>query len=439
MRKTKSCSRKWTWRNGDGNIHRDNLTGARAGFPRGGNAPFLFHAADCTEEPVRDWVHLGLYVNLEPNRARPFGEQTRMCADLWRIGQGYGVEVVVLTPGYARQGRGFQYDRARDRWQRGEIGLPDVILRRSGSFRAAPALVREDLALFVRRGVLHTLPRAVSNKWTFYRLLTGDRRLRPFAPWTQLAHNVRDVYEALRKAPDVYVKPLAGAQGISIYRVRRRAAGGDIQWEERIVPRAAERRSKTIELSTRVRQAHFQDFPSFQSFWRRTGLENCLVQETIPLPHTRDERPFDFRWLVQYVDGPKIMARVARVGAIGSVTTNIHTGGQATPAEEALSSAGLPEPAQILSRLDEVALAVAECLWERYGPYAEVGVDLGLRPDGTPVIFEVNPTPGRRMLRSLDRRVREMSLEALVEYAIRATRVHSPGTTRKGESTDEGW
>ncbi|MCL6444217.1 MAG: hypothetical protein K6T83_12305, partial [Alicyclobacillus sp.] len=65
---------------------------------------------------------------------------------------------------------------------------------------------------------------------------------------------------------------------------------------------------------------------------------------------------------VQYVDGPAVMARVARVGAIGSVTTNIHTGGQATPAEQALSSAGLAGHAQILSHLDEVALAVAERL-----------------------------------------------------------------------------
>ncbi|SFU76318.1 Glutathione synthase/RimK-type ligase, ATP-grasp superfamily [Alicyclobacillus macrosporangiidus] len=439
MRKTKSCSRKWTWRNGDGGGRRVGLTGARAGFLWGGNAPFLFHATDAAEEAEGDGVRLGLYVNVEPNRTRPFGEQTRMCADLWRVGQAYGVEVVVLPPGYARHGRGFLYDPARDRWQAGKIALPDVVLRRSGSFRAAPARVREDLALFVRRGVLHTLPRAVSNKWTFYRLLTGDRQLQPFAPWTRLAHNVQDVYDALLQAPDVYVKPLAGAQGISIYRVRRSAAGGDVRWEERVVPRDAKPHGKTFQPSTRVRQASFQDFSSFQSFWRRTGLEQCLVQETIPLPHTRDGRPFDFRWLVQYVDGPDIIARVARVGAIGSVTTNIHTGGQAILAEEALSLAGLSQHAQILSRLDDVALAVAERLWQTYGAYAEVGVDLGLRSDGTPVVFEVNPTPGRRMLRSLDRRVRELSLEALVEYAIRATRVHSPGSTRKGESTDEGW
>ncbi|MCL6516242.1 YheC/YheD family protein [Alicyclobacillus sp.] len=399
----------------------------------------MFHTGGFAEEAAKDWVRLGLYASLEPNVVRPFGEQTRMFADLWRIGQGLGVEVVVLVPGYARTGRGYLYDHAADRWRPDSVPLPSVVYRRSGSFRAPAALVREDLALFHRRGVLHTLPRAVSNKWTFYRLLTADAALQRYVPWSRLASGPQDVYRALLEVSDVYVKPLGGAQGISVYRLRWKGAEGEARWEERIVPRRTERITQRFQPFTRLQLRRFRTPAEFRAFWGTTKLGRCLVQETVELPRTRDGRPFDFRWLIQYADEARVLARVARVGRPEAVTTNIHTGGQAVPADTALRGAGIPHPDGLLGQLDAVALLVADRLRRKYGPYAEVGVDLALRPDLTPVVFEVNPTPGRRMLRSLERHVRELSLETLIEYAIRATRVQSPGTTRKGESTDEGW
>ncbi len=75
---------------------------------------------------------------------------------------------------------------------------------------------------------------------------------------------------------------------------------------------------------------------------------------------------------------------------------------------------------EVIAAVDRVALAVAKRLQRLYGPFAEVGIDLALRKSGEVVVFEVNPTPGRRMLRSLPGNIREMSLHCLVEYAIRA-------------------
>lgn len=364
---------------------------------------------------------LGLYTELMPNPERRFGEQTSMFTDLAVMGAERGIEVVALTPGYATSQSGWKFQQGT--WQWCELSLPKVILRRSGSFRGASMKEAEkDLSLFRRMRRLHTLPRICGNKWAILSQFRKVKSLSGYLPQTFDAVSADDVLRCLDAQKDVYIKPLAGAQGISVYHVRKGNHGFRVRYERRKVSRQTERLTSRFQPDTRVIEAALPNRSSFQSFWRSTGLRRCLVQETIHLPRLQGERPFDFRWLVQYIDRPKIIARVARVGRINSVTTNIHTGGTAMAAEQALRLAAIPNTAKVIERLDDVALSVAEQLKKLYGPYAEVGVDLACRPDASIVIFEVNPTPGRRMLRALGDECRKLSLECLLEYAIRAAR-----------------
>jgi hypothetical protein len=70
-----------------------------------------------------------------------------------------------------------------------------------------------------------------------------------------------------------------------------------------------------------------------------------------------------------------------------------------------------------VKRLDAIAYAVYRRLQKSYGDFGEIGIDLAVRSDQSVILFEVNPTPGRRMLRSISKEAREMSLIRLLEYA----------------------
>lgn len=364
---------------------------------------------------------VGFYSNLESTSERPFGEQTNMFIDLSRLGAQKGVDVVILTPGYLRTRRGWRFDYRTERFVQMAIPHPDIIIRRSGTFLPGLlAQVVEDLNSFKSEGKLHTLPRICGNKWALYQTLKTDPQLSGRFPETVLAKNAQEVYRLIQQKGDVYVKPVSGAQGIQVYHLFIEGGKVVAAWERRLQKLNTKTRLRD-NFQTDVVSKSFASFAEFSRFWRQTRLHRCLVQDTVVLPRTLKNEPFDFRWLVQNCGEYTVLARVARIGQSGAVTTNIHTGARAMAAETALKAAVWLEPQNVIRQLDEVALRVAERLEAKYGPFAEVGVDMAVRPDGRVFVFEANPTPGRRMLRSLNGDVRKLSLVCLLEYAMRAT------------------
>jgi glutathione synthase/RimK-type ligase-like ATP-grasp enzyme len=350
-------------------------------------------------------------------------------ADLAKIGAEIGIEVVVFVPGSLKTGRGYRFDQRKNAFVKADVSIPDVMYRRSGGFGKAEQVASKELSHLQALGILFTLPRLCCNKWYLYRLFKKDVRLRPHLPQTYVARSAKEVFQTLVKRRDVYVKPLCRSRGDSIYHIEFGSHQGRISWQEVEVAdqvfrknlRGAEfsRRTSSAGLQrTSVREFHFDSENEFCRFWRGTGLRRCIVQDAVPLPRTAKGEPMDFRWLVQSTNqGPVITARVARLGLPDAVTTNIHTGGRAMDAKEALKLAKFEQTEEILRSLDAVAESVYHRLHKSYGEFGEIGIDLAVGSDKRVVLFEVNPTPGRRMLRSISKETREMSLTRLLEYA----------------------
>lgn len=367
---------------------------------------------------------LGFYVEMVNVRKRMFGEQTRMLEELTRIGHELDVSVIVLPPGYAKTGVHWRYDIQHGDWVQGSVSIPDIVIRRSGTFSASSMqFLNQDLKLFSSRHILHTLPLRCSNKWILFKTLSASNSIRKYLPYTQLVTTAEQVYSIATRRKDVYVKPLAGAQGACIYRLKLDSDNrlGAV-WERRLVSRDTERRTNLFRPTTEVFDQKFSEQNDFSKFWSKTKLQKCVIQDTVRLQRNEEDCPYDFRWLVQSSDKPKIVARVARVGQKYGITTNIHTGGTAVSAEEVFSHYGDAKRRTIIAEMDDIALSVVQILVQEFGPFAEVGIDLAVDTKDKIFMFEVNPTPGRRMLRALSPTVREMSLRALIEYASRAIR-----------------
>jgi hypothetical protein len=369
---------------------------------------------------------LAFYVDMVGVQNRLFGEQTRMLEELSMLGKDAGIDVVVLIPGYINSRCGLRFLPSKKTWVKVQAVVPSIVIRRSGTFSPNKRIqARRDLIYFAKHRLLHTLPFECSNKWKLYRVLHGDPLVRPFLPFTLFASSPGQVYNAMRLRKDIYVKPLSGAQGICIYRFMLEPQNViRAVWEERIVSRDTERRTKRFQPETRLREEKISGEWGLERFWPKTGLKQCIIQDTVFLQNDEEGRPFDFRWLVQSSDLPVIIARVARVGKQNGVTTNIHTGGTAMEAERVLQKLPPKEQQAFISQMDDVANKVVSQLDCQYGHFAEVGIDLAVDVSGRIFIFEVNPTPGRRMLRALSPSLREISLQTIIEYASRAIESH---------------
>jgi hypothetical protein len=355
---------------------------------------------------------LAVYTRAGRGRAL-FDSQTQLFADLVKLGAEHGVDVVVLTPGYGDTELGWRYDANRREWWRERLPMPDVVLRRSAAFTGKDAgKASADLALFESLGRLHTLSTIHGDKWYVYQELIQCSALRSLLPETYYASSPAELFQAACSLRDVYVKPPGRARGASVYHLVNRGNEWEVTYQSL---RNADGRTRLAVLRRRLTG------PSeFHRFWQSQKLNPCIVQQTIPLARLASGQPFDFRWLVQFNPEPTVVARIARIGGVHTVTTNLHTGGRPVLAEELLTELGWSDQVSLLTRCDDAALAIARWLQERFGPFAELGIDLAISDAHEVYLLEVNPTPGRRMLRLVGGDAREISLRNLLEYAISA-------------------
>ncbi|HEU4965392.1 MAG TPA: YheC/YheD family protein, partial [Bacilli bacterium] len=79
--------------------------------------------------------------------------------------------------------------------------------------------------------------------------------------------------------------------------------------------------------------------------------------------------------------------------------------------------AAAAEREALLQEMDTAALRIAERLEAKAGRIGELGIDFGLTKQGRFFLIEVNPRPGRQMLKETAPDVRALSLRRNLEYA----------------------
>ncbi|HEY8552095.1 MAG TPA: YheC/YheD family protein, partial [Thermaerobacter sp.] len=274
-------------------------------------------------------------------------------------------------------------DRARGRirgwtWQGGRLRpvtmpLPDVIYNRAtfpdpGPRAAARSLRR---ALWEDDAIPFVNLASGFPKWETYQALRFFAATRPLVPETARLDAPAALAAFLSRHRLVFVKADGGSHGTEV--VRLRAAGGG-WWIEGQVGRQR----------LRTRAADPAQVAELLSRSVAGGV--WVVQQGIQLPRVNGRR-WDLRVEVKK-DGTgtwTVPVIVVRLGNPATVTTNISRGG--TPFElEAFRRRFGPLPALsgLKAKAIRVALRVAFALEARFGPLGEIGVDIGLDPQGRP-------------------------------------------------------
>ncbi|MBD2848259.1 YheC/YheD family protein [Paenibacillus sp. IB182496] len=327
-------------------------------------------------------------------------------------GRALGLDVYVFTPQDVHDASGrihaLQYDPRSGRWSRSWRPFPMLIYDRCRIQRSQRF---EQLKRFrAKYSHLQFLNRPMRNKWTVYQTLSKEKRFRPHLPHTRIVERTADIAEAARTYNLLYLKPINGTGGRGIARLEQRSGSTWLlqgrDHARRII--RPERVSAERMLSRLAR-------------WDLKG-QRYIIQQGIELT-LPSGRVHDYRMLVQKNGEGRwqLTGCAARIGAKGSVTSNLHGGGRAVQMRTLLKSWLDKEgsTAQVEERAAELGVQIAEHLEASYEALCELALDLAIDRNGHIWLLEVNPKPAREVFaRAGEQATYRNALIRPLEYAL---------------------
>jgi hypothetical protein len=383
----------------------------------------IVHSHSC-DDPSLAFYAYQTYLD----RHKPFGHQTKLLLDWCQIALEQNQSAYVLACGSVTKKTdeiiAYSY-REEGCFVRKKVRWPSFILRRTIVFPPSLAVrMQHEENLFSQYSQLLSLPRTGSDKWSIYRFLSKFQELLPHLPMTLPLRSYDEFTTFLLDYHDVYLKPLRGTQGQSILHFRSQQQG--VLCESEKQQTLLLRRNQRL-LAHIARYIHAQE-PKY------------LLQQTVPILNSKRGQRIDFRYFLQAISNDHIQctAIIARLANQNAITTNLSTGSCAIGLDR-LDTHFDGTSWQIVDRAivkgQNIALRVFEVLRKKWPYIAEVGIDIGISPDGEIKIFEVNPVPGRKMLRQIDASLRIQSLRTVITYQMRRkTPCFSYGDIRRSPS-----
>jgi glutathione synthase/RimK-type ligase-like ATP-grasp enzyme len=327
-------------------------------------------------------------------------------------GRKMGLDVFVFTPQDVnyKQNRihALIYDPSSKSWVRKWRSFPHMIFDRC---RIQRSYRFEQLRAFRKQyGHLTFLNRMLRNKWIIYRTMRKDERFRPHLPTTRMYENPSDLTEMIRKYPLVYLKPINGTGGRGILRIEKQNGGSYlIQGRDQ---------SRRIINPQRVPLSRLHEK---LAAWNLKG-NRYLVQQGIQLK-LPNGRVHDYRMLVQKNGNGDWEATgcAGRIGAAGSITSNLHGGGKAVMMQSLLNQwiTGEETVQTVKAKAEELSLQIAAFLEQSYGRLCELALDLAIDRKGHIWLLEVNPKPAREVfVQAGERDTYIRAITRPLEYAL---------------------
>jgi hypothetical protein len=347
---------------------------------------------------------MALYLNGNRIEERPFFR--RLLQEARRM----GMEAFLFTPedvnDASRRIHAHIYDSKRSVWRRQWTAFPDVIFDRC-RYQNTPRF-RKLREFRSKYSDLLYMNRPLANKWAIHQLLYKDSALRTHLPDTVMYRGTEPLAAFVKKHGIVFVKPVNGTGGRGVVRIERAGKGvyalRGRNRQRRILP------TRKLSLAGAGRRLS------------QLGLtDNCVMQQGIELT-LPNGRVHDYRLLMQKTGSGQwdVTGCAGRIGALRSVTSNLHGGGKAVPMERLLHHT-FPKDGKaekVKSDIHALGHLVVQKLESHFHDMCELALDLAVDQEGGVWLLEINPKPAREVFRHIGEK--ETYLRAIVrplEYA----------------------
>jgi glutathione synthase/RimK-type ligase-like ATP-grasp enzyme len=270
---------------------------------------------------------------------------------------------------------GLWYASDKDLWERKWSDYPSIVYDHvryhpTEQFKRYMKLRKSGLMTFSYTGYSQ-------NKWKVAQYLAAFPDLFSYIPETNLIENTEVVDRFLQKE-EAFIKPINGTGGKGIYLIRKNSDEYFIKGRE--------------EQEESMRKEELEKW-----VLRLIAKEPYIIQRRIPILY--DGHPCDTRLLIQKNHQGKwtFTGMGTRIGKKNRIVSNLVQGADAMRTDLFIKQY-LGKPAKsIIEEMVEVGLQIAERLDQKYGNFVELGLDIGITPDGTFQLIEVNPKPDRKI------------------------------------------
>jgi len=324
--------------------------------------------------------------------------------DIFLSGKKLGALVYVFTPSgidwEQHKVSGYLYDEKQETWLEATLPFPHVVYNRIPTRKwEKQSEVLKTLNQFASMKQITLFNRRFFNKQSLFQRLEGIPEATTFLPETKRLDSLATLKSFLSQHRSVYLKPVLGKAGEGIMRL-------DFHQKRWRLRRVHEQRAITCYFST-LRGA-------WKYIRQRINGKKYIIQQAITLAKYKG-RPFDVRVLVQK-NGTGVWdvtgIGIRRAGA-NSITTHVPRGGSIHSAKKVLGELFPEQEEEMMKKIGETALTIAENLNEVVEDLAEMSMDLGLTKGGRLWFFEANAKPEKFD----EPTIRRSSLSNLIGYA----------------------
>ena len=222
------------------------------------------------------------------------------------------------------------------------------------------------------------------GKWEQSLLLQQHPLVAKHIPET-LLYSESNLDDLLNRYQSVYVKHNSTGQGRAILKISKNNGGNYYVNGFTIQGTPVQ---KSVSRVDEIQQL----LHPFIKFGRESGL--YIIQENIQ-SYTQDGRPFSIRVHIQKLKNKWVIGGMyGMFGTSDSGIVNSHRGGKVTTISEVLSHTKINNNQMAtIKKIEEVAILAAKVIHSVL-PNRDYGMDFGVNQEGSPVLFEVNTTPG---------------------------------------------
>lgn len=339
-------------------------------------------------------------------------EELKIYQEMSRIAAKMGLDIIVFTPEDENkqhtQVLAYIYDTTAKLWRRKWMPIPIYVFDRC---RFQQSSRMQALKAFKERHPeINFFNRPLGNKWSLHKKIEEHHQLVNYLPETILYTGTSSISRMLKKYPLIYIKPINGTGGRGIIRIQKKGSG-------HVAISGRDSNRKIIHEQT----VKINQLTKSLMKWKLNQIK-YIVQQGIMLT-LPNGRVHDYRVLVQKnsIGEWEISGVAGRVGALHSVTANLHGGGSALPMDELLRHFinNRSNIETIKVELSNMCIMLCSYLEQLTGSLYELAIDIAIDKDGRIWIIEINPKPAREVFKQIgDKQTYVTAIKRPLEYAL---------------------
>ncbi len=280
---------------------------------------------------------------------------------------------------------GYQFESNGKQWLERRMPFPDIIYDRGSGFSGREkAAVEAQRVRFKKLPGIEFINSCKLKKWQVYHKLSRHKAVNKYLPATILSGGLGDIRSMIAKYGFLFLKISGGSGGRDVFSLEKINKGFLLRYYR-----------KGIHL-----ERYASNLSGLQSDLKTVlgqRTDQVIIQQGIRLIKYNN-RIMDLRVLmVKDKDGLwNAVYNQARVAQTGAVITNLSLGGEVMNYSDIYPSLkakypGIPADKRIRS----ICMIIAQYIEKEFGPFGEIGMDIGVDETGKIWLLEANSKPSK--------------------------------------------